>query len=167
MGSKISNDLNPTWQVWLRADKAKEQVMPLDARKGTHPIQQPVRTEEEANAAFDEITYTKGQSFLRMLEVYLGADAFRDGMRIYMKRHQFSNTTTEDLWQALEEGSGKPVRAIAAGWTTQPGFPVVKIASECKDGKHALTLTQERFTLHDPNAVPLTWKVPVKFGNGR
>ncbi len=164
MGSKISNDLNPTWQVWLRADKAKEQVMPLDARKGTHPIQQIVRTEEEANAAFDEITYTKGQSFLRMLEAYLGADVFRDGMRIYMKRHQFSNTTTENLWQALEEGSGKPVRAIAAGWTTQPGFPVVKIAAECKDGLHALTLTQERFTLHDPNAAPLTWKVPVKFG---
>jgi aminopeptidase N len=165
MGTKISDDLNPSWQVWLRADKDKERVMSLDARKGTHPIQQPVRTESEANAAFDEITYVKGKSFLRMLEVYLGANAFRDGMRIYMKRHQFSNTTTEDLWKALEEGSGKQVRDFAAGWTTQPGLPVTKIASDCKDNKHALTLTQERFTLHDPNAEPLTWRIPVRFGN--
>ena len=165
MGTKISDELNPTWEVWLRADKAKERVMPLDARKGTHPIQTPVRTEQEANSAFDEITYVKGQSFLRMLEVYLGADGFRNGMRIYMKRHQFSNTTTQDLWAALEEGSGKPVRAIAAGWTTQPGFPVVRISAECKDGRHALTLTQERFTLHDPEAAPLTWKIPMRFGS--
>lgn len=164
MGTKVSDDLNPTWQVWLRADRAKEEVMPLDARKGTHPIQQPVRTEAEANSAFDAITYVKGQSFLRMLEVYLGDEAFRTGMRIYMKRHQFGNTTTEDLWAALEEGSGKPVRALAAGWTTQSGFPVVKIAAECRDGKHALTLTQERFTLNDPDAAPQTWRVPVRFG---
>ena len=164
MGTKVTDHLNPTWQVWLRADRAKEEVMPLDARKGTHPIQQPVRTEAEANSAFDAITYVKGQSFLRMLEVYLGDEGFRNGMRIYMKRHQFSNTTTEDLWAALEEGSGKAVRALAAGWTTQPGFPVVKIAAECRDGKHAFTLTQERFTLNDPEAVPLTWKVPVLIG---
>ena len=164
MGTKVSDHLNPTWQVWLRADRAKEEVMPLDARKGTHPIQQPVRTEAEANGAFDGITYVKGQSFLRMIEVYLGDEAFRNGMRIYMKRHQFSNTTTEDLWTALEEGSGKPVRAIAAGWITQPGLPVIKITAECKDGKRALALTQERFTLNDPDAAPLTWKVPIRFG---
>ena len=164
MGTKVSDHLNPTWQVWLRADRAKEEVMPLDARRGTHPIQQAVRTEAETNRAFDAITYVKGQSFLRMLEVYLGDEGFRNGMRIYMKRHQFSNTTTEDLWAALEEGSGKPVREIAAQWTTQPGFPVVKISAECRDGKHAFTLTQERFTLNDPDAAPLTWKVPVRFG---
>ncbi len=164
MGTKVCDHFNPTWHVWLRAHRDKERVMPQDARKGTHPILQSVRTEQEAGAAFDDITYIKGEQFLRMLEQYLGEDAFRAGMRLYMRRHRLGNTTTADLWAALEEGSGKPVRDFAAGWTERPGLPLVRVGEECKDGKHALTLTQERFTLHDPEAASLTWKVPVRFG---
>ena len=51
----------------------------------THPIQQPVANETEAMAVFDVITYSKGQAFIRMIESYLGEDAFRDGIRDYMK----------------------------------------------------------------------------------
>ena len=101
-----------------------------DARSTTHPIQQPVATEAEANSAFDDITYKKGQSFLRMLESFLGDDVFREGIRDYIAAHAYLNTTTADLWNALSNASGKPVGEIAAGWTEQPGFPVVKVKRE-------------------------------------
>jgi hypothetical protein len=77
--------------------------------------------------AFDDITYNKGSSFIRMLEGFLGEDVFRDGMRKYIATHKYSNSTTADLWNALSDSSGKPVGEIAAGWTQQPGFPVVKV----------------------------------------
>src|SRR5207245_7398962 len=64
---------------------AKEAAMEGDARSTTHPIQQPIATEAEANSAFDDITYKKGQSFLRMLESFLGEEVFRDGIRSYIE----------------------------------------------------------------------------------
>jgi len=170
MGTKCTAHFNPKWEVWLRrnlprdptrrAGIAREQAMEGDARSTTHPIQQPIATEAEANSAFDDITYKKGQSFLRMLESFLGEEVFRDGIRRYIAAHKYSNTTTADLWNALSEASKKPVGEIAAGWTEQPGFPVVKV-KRGEGGKVALT--QERFTVNFKNAPPLEWKIPLTY----
>src|SRR5947207_1832636 len=170
MGTKCTAHFNPQWEVWLRRNLprdparrvgiAKEQAMEGDARSTTHPIQQPIATEAEANSAFDDITYKKGQSFLRMLESFLGQDVFRDGIRRYITAHKYSNSTTADLWNALSEASKKPIGEIAAGWTQQPGFPVVKVKRE-GDGK--VQLTQERFAVHFKNTPPLEWKIPLTY----
>jgi aminopeptidase N len=170
MGSKCTAHFNPQWEVWLarelprdptrRTGIAKEAAMEGDARSTTHPIQQPIATEAEANSAFDDITYKKGQSFLRMLESFLGEDVFRDGIRRYIEAHKYSNTTTADLWNALSQTSDEAVGEIAAGWTEQPGFPVVKVKRET-DGK--VQLTQERFTVNFKNAPSLLWKIPVTY----
>ena len=170
MGSKCTAHFNPQWEVWQRrefprnpsrrAGIAKEAAMEGDARSTTHPIQQPVATEAEANSAFDDITYKKGQSFLRMLESFLGDDVFREGIRDYMAAHAYLNTTTADLWSALSDASGKPVGEIAAGWTEQPGFPVVKVK---RDQRSDVSLTQERFTVNFTNAPPLEWKIPLMY----
>ena len=161
MGTKCSDTLNPEWQLWVRANSDKETAMALDAHRTTHPIQRPIANESQANDAFDTISYLKGQSFLRMLESYLGPDTFRDGIRRYVARHQYSNTTTADLWAALGEASGKPVTALAAGWTELPGFPVVAVSAEGSGAARTLRLEQFRFVLNDPQAAPLTWKIPV------
>jgi len=170
MGTKCTAHFNPQWEVWLRRNLprdptrrigiAKEQAMEGDARSTTHPIQQHIATEAEANSAFDDITYKKGQSFLRMLESFLGEDVFRNGIRRYIAAHKYSNTTTADLWNALSETSKKPVAEIAAGWTKQPGFPVVKVKRE-EAGR--IRLTQERFTVNFKNAPPLEWKIPFTY----
>ncbi|HEY2045641.1 MAG TPA: M1 family metallopeptidase [Candidatus Udaeobacter sp.] len=170
MGSKCTAHFNPQWEVWLarvlprdptrRIGIAKEAAMEGDARSTTHPIQQRVATEAEANSAFDDITYKKGQSFLRMLESFLGEDVFRDGIRQYIAAHKYSNTTTADLWNALSEASNKPVAEIAAGWTEQPGFPLVTVKREA-DGK--VLLTQERFTVNFQNPRPLLWQIPLTY----
>ena len=170
MGSKCTAHFNPQWEVWLarslprdptrRSGIAKEAAMEGDARSTTHPIQQRVATEAEANSAFDDITYKKGQSFLRMLESFLGEDIFRDGIRRYIAAHKYSNTTTADLWNALSDASNKSVGEIAAGWTEQPGFPVVTVKREA-DGK--VRLTQERFTVNFKNVPPLLWQIPLTY----
>jgi aminopeptidase N len=164
MGTKATNHFNPDWKVWLRAAGSKEWAMRLDARATTHPIQQPVLKDTQAVDGFDEITYNKGQAVLRMLESWLGEAAFRDGIRAYIQTHAFSNTTTADLWLALENASGKPVRAFAAGWTQQPGFPVVTVSVLPKGGNSAAQFEQERFTIHQKNPTPLRWQIPVIYG---
>ncbi len=170
MGSKCTDHFNPEWNEWLRRSGSrnatrrvgfpKDIAMQSDARSTTHPVQQPIKTEAQAGNAFDEITYRKGQSIIRMLESFLGPEVFRDGIRKYVATHKYSNTTTADLWAALTEVSGKPVGEIAPGWTEQPGFPLVKFA---RDGS-TLKLAQERFTVHFENPPPLQWQIPLTYG---
>ncbi|PZR76549.1 MAG: aminopeptidase [Chthoniobacterales bacterium] len=170
MGTKVTAKFNPEWEVWVsknvprdptrRHGIGKESAMEGDARSTTHPIQQPIANEAEASSAFDDITYRKGMSFIRMLESFLGEDVFRNGIRKYMAAHKFSNSTTADLWNALAEASGKPVVEIAAAWTQQPGFPVVKLT---RDASGKIALTQERFTVHYEKAPPLEWKIPLTY----
>ncbi|MCG2585639.1 M1 family metallopeptidase [Massilia sp. TS11] len=169
MGTKASEHFHPEWRPWLDATAERESVMNQDARKTTHPIQSPVNNEAEAADAFDSITYGKGQAFLRMLENYLGEEAFRRGMRTYMARHQYSNTTTADLWAALEQASGKPVEKLASAWTTQPGFPLLTVSQRCEQGKRVLSFSQEMFRVDGSAPAPLVWPVPVAVGtiNGR
>ena len=62
---------------------------------------------------FDVLTYQKGGALLRMLQQYLGEDGFRDGVRLYLETHQYGNTETSDLWDAIETSSAFQVNSGA------------------------------------------------------
>src|SRR5437868_8712414 len=124
MQVKAAEHFYPQWKTWLNGYGQKQFAMALDARRTSHPIQQPVADASEAMAAFDGITYNKGQALIRMLENYLGEQAFRDGIRQYMAAHAYGNTTTVDLWRALESAAGKPGMEIAQSFTGQDGAPL-------------------------------------------
>ncbi len=164
MQAKAAEALHPDWQTWLNAAGSRQAVMSEDARRSTHPIQQPIANESEAMAAFDSITYGKGQAIIRMLESYVGEETFRAGIRAYMVQHAYSNTTTADLWSALQAASGKPVTAVAAGFTEQGGVPLVVAQTSCAGDAQRVTLRQERFTIHDPAPKARRWQVPVARG---
>jgi aminopeptidase N len=170
MAIKANAQAFPEAHLWLRAKAAAENAMELDARSTTHPIQQPVTRDSEAESAFDTITYDKGSAFLRMLEAYLGETAFRDGIRDYLKRHRYANTTSADLWAALADASGKPVAAIAADWTTQAGFPLLDVDAQCDGGRRRIVIRQLPFRLPDDAAATAAdgerrWNVPVQLGS--
>ncbi len=169
MSTKATDHFYPAWHIWLDRMVEREGVMSLDSLKTTHPIQTPVQNEEQAAGAFDQITYGKGEAFLHMLESYLGADVFQQGVRAYMRQHQYANTTSADLWNALEQASGKPVRQLAAVWTTQPGFPLVTVTQRCERGERFITLSQEPFWLDEKPAARRLWPIPIQLGlaNGK
>src|SRR5712664_3474022 len=68
MQAKAAEALHPEWQTWLNGSGFKQAAMSEDARRTTHAIQQPIANESEALAAFDSITYAKGQAIIRMVE---------------------------------------------------------------------------------------------------
>jgi aminopeptidase N len=164
---------NPSWKWWERQDAERETAMMSDAQGSSHAIEQHVTDELQAANAFDpSITYAKGQAVLRMFEAYLGPDTFRDGIRRYIKAQAFGNATSADLWNALSAASGKDVGAIAAGWTTQPGFPLVSVKATCDAaGNRTISLSQQRFLLRrvsNPAANPhvQNWQVPLQVRTG-
>jgi aminopeptidase N len=164
MENKATDHFNPAWQIWPRQHTDHEAAMAQDALPTTHPIQQVIHDISEANAAFDQISYQKGGQIIRMVEDWESPDIFRDGMRRYMKAHAYGNTTSADLWNAQAQASHKDVAAVATSFTEQPGVPLVSVTRACSNGATTLTLTQGRFTIHDPHARPLTWNIPVSVG---
>ena len=79
---------------------------------------------------FDLLTYEKGCAVLRMLEQHIGPEVFRDGVRTYLKAHAYANTVTTDLWDALEEASGEPVRDVMNTFILQGGHPLVSLRGD-------------------------------------
>ena len=110
----------PEWRRWDSFTVSRAAAMQVDGLKSTRPIEFPVERPEEAAGMFDVLTYEKGASVLRMLEQYLGAEAFRDGIRLYLKRHAYANAETTDLWDALEESTRQPVRALMDSGFSRP-----------------------------------------------
>ncbi|HEY9024390.1 MAG TPA: M1 family metallopeptidase, partial [Burkholderiaceae bacterium] len=105
METKAAVQVHPEWQAWLQALPDKQSAMGTDARAGTHPLVMDIPDIVNASGAFDRITYAKGAQVIRTLEATLGDEAFRAGMRRYMRRHAYGNTVTDDLWAALDEGA--------------------------------------------------------------
>ncbi|HEY0061538.1 MAG TPA: M1 family aminopeptidase [Telluria sp.] len=164
METKASEHFHPEWRSALDSQAARDTVMEFDARKSTRALQSSVATEDEAADAFDDIPYVKGQALVRMLEAWVGEDAFRTGIRKYMATHRLGNTTGADLWAALEAGSGKPVGALALDWTTQPGFPLLKVEQACEQGRRRITVHQEQYWLDEQPATRRLWQVPLELG---
>ncbi len=162
MESRMTARIHPEWNTALNAVNVREDAMHRDSVATTHPVVQHVETVEQASQAFDSITYQKGASVISMLETYVGADAWRSGVRAYMKAHAYGNTASDDLWRQIEKAARKPVTAIAHDFTLQPGVPMIRVEDvSCKAGNSSVTLSQGEFTRDREDKKPLAWRVPV------
>jgi aminopeptidase N len=166
MAAKATEAIHPQWQPWMgQLSDGTSTAMAIDARAGTHPIVQTVNTIDEANLAFDTITYEKGLAVIRMLEAYVGEDAFREGVRRYINAHLYGNARTDDLWEAIQAASGQPVLDIARSFTRQPGFPVLSSrAAPCTrigDRSASITMSQRRFAMDDASRTSELWTIPI------
>ena len=160
--------LFPSWDIWTQfSTDDTGRALRLDALQTTHPIEVEVHHPDEIGEIFDEVSYSKGASLIRMLAEYLGEKNFRDGLRHYLKKHSYQNTSTLHLWQAFEKVSGRPVSKMMHNWTSKPGYPVVK----AKIVNNKLSLSQERFF-----ASPLSkkkvkdktkWQIPFNVKNNK
>jgi hypothetical protein len=136
--------------------------MRQDAKRTTHPVVQPVVSGEEADQAFDDMTYRKGQAVIRMIESYIGETAFRDGVRTYMKRYAYNNTVTDQLWAELESAASKPIKTVADDFTLQTGVPLVSLEAEQPQGTSTtLTIRQSRFAVDESAGDVHVWHTPV------
>jgi aminopeptidase N len=162
MENKVTDHYHPEWKVWLQQLNAKQRAMQVDAKDGTHPVITPIYDVLQASGAFDDITYDKGASVIRMLESYTGEDAWRAGIRNYIAHHAYGNAVTNDLWREIDAVSPRKITDIAHDFTLQPGVPMVKVdGSGCANGQGGLKLTPDQF-YSAPAPAKGQWRVPLK-----
>ena len=152
----------PDWLRWSAYSLERSAAFEVDSLDSTRSIEFPVEAPHDCDGMFDVLTYQKGGSLLRMLEQYLGEEEFRRGVSHYLSTHEYGNTETSDLWDAIEEavsmgdGPVAPVRKMMDSWIWQPGYPLV---SARLDGA-TLVLSQQRFAFGDTDD-PTIFVVPL------
>jgi aminopeptidase 2 len=168
VGWLAADHLFPEWDIWTEfvVDDCQSGLR-LDGLRSSHPIEVPVKNPAEISQIFDAISYSKGASVIRMLVTYLGGETFQKGLRQYLKKHQYKNAKTEDLWFALSDASGKSVNDIMTSWTRQIGYPVVEVHAQSQSNKIDLEVTQSRFlNSGDVKSEEDTtiWSIPLRLG---
>jgi aminopeptidase N len=164
MDTKAAERFHPEWQAQLSARGWLDETMERDATAATRAIRSGPVDEARVFEVFDGITYAKGGAVLSMLEQWVGDEAFQRGLAAYMQERRMAPATAGDLWHHVGQAVGRPVGAVAATWTDQPGFPLVEASTACVDGRTAVTLRQRRFLMSaGANAGDATqWQVPVR-----
>ena len=130
MAALCVDAFRPSWETWVGFAPSREAALAIDGTHATRPIEYPVGPPREAEGMFDLLTYEKGCAVLRMLEQHIGAEVFRRGVRTYLERHAYANTVTSDLWDALEDASGAPVRDVMDTFILQGGHPLVSLSGD-------------------------------------
>jgi alanyl aminopeptidase len=164
MASMITAELRPDWPRSWRL-RQRNRAMEFDRLSSTRRIRQPVTEYGEVRAAFDSITYAKGESILAMFEQWLGPEKFREGVRRYMAKFAWSNATAEDFFAALAATDDALVPAFR-GYVERAGVPLLRVGLDCSAAP-ALALTQERFVpVGIPAATGERWVFPACFEYG-
>jgi aminopeptidase N len=159
MQTHAADALHPEWRTGLKAEAISERGKRADAKLSTHPVLQPINSAEQADEAFDAITYNKGAAVITMLEAYIGPDAFREGLDRYIKAHAYGNTVDSDLWGEMQAGTGKPILDVERDFTQQAGLPLIRVTGQGTGTE----LRISRFYEDPTSAPPLTqsWRMPV------
>jgi aminopeptidase N len=162
MENKAVVAMHPDWNVDESVAASEDSTLDLDAQPTTRAIRAKAETPDQINEMFDGIAYGKAGDVLLMVENYLGAETFRQGVHNYLVAHQYSNATAEDFWGAQTAASHKPVDRIMDSLVAQPGAPLITFGQPI-GGKVAVE--QMRFFLSpsvkaDPKQ---KWTLPICF----
>ncbi len=163
--TQITDLVRPEFEDYAHSVVEVRGVMERDTLASTRVVRQPVRTAADAEDAFDGITYVKGGAFLDMLQGWLGAEKFREGIRRYTSKFAWKNATSEDFLAVLDDGSGA-VSRVAKSFLEQPGVPVLSFEKTC--GKSPKVLVRQRADV-PVGAAPVSrvWTLPLCAGEGK
>ncbi|KAF9383414.1 hypothetical protein CPB97_006477 [Podila verticillata] len=123
----VVDELFPEWDIWSEFVKRIQEVLKHDSLRTSHPVEVGVANPSEITQIFDEVSYMKGASVLRMLSAWLGQDHLLLGIRKFIHKYMWSNANTEDLWITLAEECKVDVPGFMRKWTRQTGYPVLSV----------------------------------------
>lgn len=112
---------------------------------------------------FDRHLYQKGAAVLHMLRGELGDGRFWRSIRHYVERNARRNVETIDLIRAIEEATGRNMRAFFDQWVFTGGHPELEVAAAWDQQRKVLTLTIDQKQSIDAEHPPYRFDVTVGF----
>jgi membrane alanyl aminopeptidase len=120
--------IRPEWKVWQEFFVSDcYYALTRDTSPDIQAVKQAVNHPSEIETLFDPaIVYAKGSHLMFMLMRLMGEQNFLKGLRDYFEKHQYQNTTGNDLWVALQPYTNFNVSDFMNQWITRPGFPIIE-----------------------------------------
>jgi aminopeptidase N len=126
MAAKIVNPSFPQINHELRFLLAHHPgAYQVDRTAGTNPVRQPLSNLDDAGQLYGAIIYQKAPVVMRQLELILGENRFRDGLREYLKRYAYGNATWSDLIRILDVRTTRDLVRWSRAWVEERGRPTV------------------------------------------
>jgi aminopeptidase N len=164
MAAKIVNPSFPTVNHDLRFLLAHyPTAYQVDRTPGANPIRQQLANLNEAGQLYGPIIYQKAPIVMRQLETMLGEQAFRDGVREYLKRYAFGNATWLELVRLLDARTPVNVAAWSRAWVEERGRPEFATAMSVDARGRISSLT---LTMSDPLNRGLIWPQRLRVALG-
>lgn len=150
--------IHPDWNQWeMYTASDIPSITSRDIYKDIQPVGVKIDNVALLETAFDPgIVYAKGARLLKMLREYIGDKDFAAALKSYFTKHAYSNSSREDLWQAMSDSTGKDIHALMTPWLVKPGMPVLKV----EQAADTLAISQKRFALDTDDNESL-WPVPL------
>jgi len=166
MAYRTLDQLKPDEHVWQRFYLSiKPAAYAIDSTLGTTPIYQDIDNLGNAKSAYGAIVYSKAPGLLRQLAFILGDGHFRDGLRIYLKEHEYGNAEWSDLVHAFERSSDRKLTEWAEAWIHRRGMPQVDTSWRCSQGRLSdLSLSQHN-VLHEGGLWPIATEILLAYEN--
>ena len=136
MAAKMQDELDPGSEAWKTFYlRNKPLAYGTDVTEGTVPVWQELGNLDLAKGNYGPIVYNKAPSILKQLEFLVGEDAFREGLRVFLRRHAYGNADWRELLAAVEESSGTSLHAFGEQYILRAGMPVVETELEEEGGR--------------------------------
>eukprot|EP01121_Diplochlamys_sp_Union-15-3_P007710 TRINITY_DN1984_c0_g1_i2.p1 TRINITY_DN1984_c0_g1~~TRINITY_DN1984_c0_g1_i2.p1 ORF type:complete len:533 (-),score=88.36 TRINITY_DN1984_c0_g1_i2:251-1849(-) len=149
-----TSQIFPDWEMMTQfLAKEEENALLFDSIEHTHALEVDIQRPSEILGVFDPITYNKGASLLRMISSNMGMPKFRNSLRHFLNQFKYSNIETQYLWEAFAQETQNPeLPKYLEPWTSQPGYPLIKVTPELGDDRRVL-ITQHQFSLYHSTPV--------------
>jgi tricorn protease interacting factor F2/3 len=157
MSYKAMNCLEPDYDMFadfLVSEMAH--ALQGDSLVNSHPIEVEVKHPDDISQIFDEISYSKGASILRMINAFVTDEVFKQGLYQYLDNFKYKNASGSDLWEFISKVSDRPVRKVMESFIQNIGYPVI----EAREDEGKLKLVQYRFLLNGKKQ-NVQWKIPL------
>jgi aminopeptidase N len=115
------------------------------------PMAHPVRPDSyiEINNFYTATVYVKGAEVVRMMHTLLGAEGFRKGMDLYVRRHDGQAVTCDEFVAAMQDAAGVDLGRFRL-WYGQAGTPEIRFAGRYDVATRRYTLDVEQTTPPTP-----------------
>ena len=135
----------------------------VDRTAGSNPIRQPLGNLDEAGQLYGAIIYQKAPVVMRQLELQVGEDGLRDGLREYLKRNAFGNATWLDLIRILDDRTPVDLAAWSRAWVEERGRPEFTTSVQMDERGR---LEAIRLGMGDPLGRGLVWPQRLRVALG-
>ena len=162
MESKAVAAWKPDWQVEIDAALDTQSALAIDTAATTRPVHTTVETPDQINEVFDPIAYEKTAAVLRMVESYVGPEAFRKGVASYIAKYAYKNAAGADFWTEMARVTGQPIDRMIRSFVDQDGAPLLTIRQSCGGKSSEVAVAQSRLlAIPDKSSQPRTWTLPA------